>query len=185
MAFEATPPQAERDKNALARAVTSLVQVAVKSMDSAHAGIIRHLPLVLLTMFLAVAAGVGRTALVHRRTWATRVRDRRATPQDRCVFAYRQMRRWLQRVGQPDRSSLPPLEYLARVRAHHAAFAADAEAVTDAYIPARFGAAEPGDAEATAAEEALGRLRDAVRAPRQGRQTRAPGEDTDEPASVR
>ena len=164
IAFEPTPPEDERTKNPFAAAWKSVTAFATDSGDWMKAAFRRSGGLILLAVMCLAGAGSLASAGAHQRRWAVRCPDKRADARMRCVFAYRQMRRWLTRVGHPDARAVPPLEYAAQVAEGSPELGSDASGVTGAYVVARFASGAPQEATAAEAEAALERIRDAVRA---------------------
>jgi len=168
--FEPTPPEDERTKNPFATAWKSVTQFASDSSDWFRAMLERSAGLIVVAVMCLAGAGTLASAGAHQRRWAVRCPDKRADVQARCVFAYRQMRRWLTRVGHPDGRAVPPLEYAGQVQEGSPELGSDACGVTEAYVVARFASGTPPEATAKEAEAALSRIRAALktRKPRAG-----------------
>ena len=163
MPFEPTPPEDERSKNPFAAAWKSASEFAHD--ESRWIGqVLETRGLFVLFAFTYL---VGAIALLsagrHKRLWAVRCPDKGADPRGRCVFAYRQMRRWLICIGQPDARAVPPLEYVAQVQEGSPELGSDASGVAEAYVEARFASGAPPETTAEEAEAALERIRGAIK----------------------
>lgn len=162
-AFEPTPPLDEEDQKPTLTALLDRVTDVLADISLLGWGFARKRTW--LTVWLSVAViSLLCAAVLQRRRWYGQIRltGRSASPDRRACFVYGQMSRWLGYCGFPRTGVQPPLEYLASLAASAAPIIPEAARITDCFLRARYGPDGVTDQEASAAEQALQRLRNAL-----------------------